>query len=77
MLPIETVQELVEKGIPGSEVLVQDTTGGLDHFRIHVTSATFDGKSLMDQHRMVFAALGEHLTTTIHAVDIQTEVKNV
>jgi stress-induced morphogen len=39
-----------------------------------VVSTAFAGKSRIDQHKMVQAALGEHLTTTIHAVQIKTQV---
>ena len=34
----------------------------------------FAGKTLIEQHKMVQQSLGEHLTSTIHAVDIRTRV---
>ena len=72
MLSCEDVQKLVESGIPGSSVEVQDLTGTSDHFAIRVVAQAFEGRSTMDRHRMVHQALGQHLTTTIHAVDIKT-----
>lgn len=72
MLTPDDVRKLVEQSIEGSRVEVSDLTGTSDHFRIQVVSPAFDGKSTMERHRMVHKALGEHLTTTIHAVDITT-----
>ena len=73
MLTTSEVQNLVETAIPGSSVQVQDLTGTSDHFGIQVVSDAFDGKSLIERHRLVQQALGEHLTTTIHAVDIKAK----
>ena len=46
----ETVKALIEAGIPGAKV---DVTGDGRHFEATVTSALFEGKSLIQQHRMV------------------------
>jgi stress-induced morphogen len=39
-----------------------------------VTSAAFEGKSLLEQHKMVQKALGTHLGREIHAIEIKTLV---
>ncbi len=67
----EEIQTLVTKAIPGSEVTVQDMTGGGDHFEVIVVSPTFRGKLLIQQHQVVHAAL-EPLKERIHAVKIKT-----
>jgi stress-induced morphogen len=74
MLSAADVRKLIEDSIPGAEVEVRDLTGTSDHFGISVSSAAFRGKTRIEQHRMVHRALGEHLTTTIHAVDIKIRV---
>ena len=74
MLSTEDVQQLIEKGIPDATCQVQDLTGTSDHFAIRVSCKAFAGKSRIEQHKMVHQALGEHLTTTIHAVDIKIHV---
>ena len=76
MLSTDEVKSLIEASIPGASVAVQDMTGTSDHFDIQVSSAEFAGKSRIDQHKMVQSALGEHLTTTIHAVQIKTSTPN-
>lgn len=73
MLNTEEVRRLVEAGIPGAQAEVQDLTGTSDHFRILVSSPAFTGLSRIAQHKLVHRALGEHLTTTIHAVEIQIQ----
>ncbi len=76
MLSTDDVKNLIEASIPGSDVAVADMTGTSDHFDIQVTAAEFAGKSRIEQHKMVQSALGEHLTTTIHAVQIKTNTPN-
>lgn len=52
---------------------MEDRTGGGDHFQVIVTSPRFDGLSLLDQHRLVNAALAEPLRDgTIHELRIKT-----
>jgi stress-induced morphogen len=53
-------------------VTVADTTGEGDHFDVRVRAPEFSGKSLVDQHRMVYDALGE-LMSSIHALSLRTE----
>ena len=36
----------------------EDSTGGGDHFAVHITSASFAGRSLVERHQMVYRALG-------------------
>ena len=71
----QEIQETVRKVIPDSEVTVQDMTGGGDHFEIIVVSPAFRGRTLMEQHQRVHAAL-EGLKDKIHAVKIKTLVSS-
>ena len=52
---------------------------GLGHFRIHIISAAFAGRSPIAQHRLVYETLGSLMKTDIHALSIQaraTDVRN-
>ena len=64
------IKALIEAGLPDASVQVNGDDG--QHFDAVVISPSFAGKSLIEQHKMVHRALGEHLTTTIHAVQIKT-----
>lgn len=73
MMTIDQLRYMIEQAIPGSRVEVTDLTGTSDHFGVHVVSPAFEGKTLLEQHKMIHAACGDHLTTTIHALQIKTE----
>lgn len=68
------VKALIQKSILDAHVEVTDTTGESDHFQILVVSKEFQGKLLIDQHRMVQKSLESALSDgRIHAVQIKTE----
>ena len=71
----DRLRALLEQAFPeASELLVEDRTGGGDHFRVTVTSPRFDGLSLVEQHRLVYDALADPLRDgTIHEVRIRTK----
>jgi stress-induced morphogen len=66
------LKALIEAGIDGATVRVRDMTGTMDHYDVDVVSPAFEGKTMIEQHKMVHAAVGQHLTTTIHALQIKT-----
>jgi stress-induced morphogen len=75
MPSVVQVRELLELAFPGDPVEVVDTTGTGDHFAAAVTSARFAGLGRVDQHRLVYDAVREHLSSgAIHALQIQTRV---
>ena len=74
MMHPEEVQKILERAFPGAWVSVEDMTGTSDHFEIVVTSAVFEGKSLIEQHKIVHAALAGEMDKGIHAVKIKTRV---
>lgn len=72
MVPIEKIQKLIETALPNSEVVVQDMTGMGDHFQALVISPQFEGKTMVEQHQLVYQALGEHMREAIHALALKT-----
>jgi stress-induced morphogen len=72
MMSPEEIQTLIQTALPGSEVVVQDMTGTQDHFQALVISPNFSGKSMVEQHQMVYRALGENMKQAIHALSLQT-----
>jgi acid stress-induced BolA-like protein IbaG/YrbA len=67
------ISSLLEQALPGAEVSVEDRGGG-DHLFAHVRAPQFSGRTVIDQHRMVYAPL-QHLLDdgSIHALSIRTE----
>ena len=71
----EAIRALLEQAFPdASQLAVEDRTGTGDHFQVTVTSAEFDGLSLVDQHRQVNTALAAPLADgSIHELRIKTK----
>ena len=69
----ENIREMIARSLPGADVQVEDLTGGRDHFRVTVKAAQFRGCSRIEQHRMIYGALGDAMAGPIHALQIQTE----
>jgi stress-induced morphogen len=73
-MAVDTIRTLLEQAFPGGTVDVLDRTGGGDHFHVTVESPSFDGVSLVEQHRMVNRALAAPLADgTIHELRITTK----
>ena len=70
----EGLQRLLTRAFPDADELeVVDRTGGGDHFHVTVRTPRFDGLGLVDQHRLVYAALADPLADgTIHELRITT-----
>ena len=68
------IRTLLDQAFPEGEVDVEDRTGGGYHFQVTVTSATFNGLPLIQQHKLVNAALAAPLADgTIHELRIRTK----
>ena len=68
-MEIAEVQSMIEAGLPDAEVKV---TGDGSHFEAVVISDAFEGKSPVAQQKMVYATLGDHITSgALHALTIK------
>ena len=47
--------------------------GGETHFRVQIVADAFDGKSRIDRHRMINAALATELASSVHALAIKAQ----
>jgi acid stress-induced BolA-like protein IbaG/YrbA len=73
MISEKEVERLIAAALPGSKVAVTDTTGTGDHFQATVTAEQFRGKSLVEQHQMVYAPLRDLMAKNIiHALSLKT-----
>ena len=69
----EDIRKRIEAAIPGARVEVEDYTGGGDHFRATVTAAAFEGRSRVEQHRLVYEVLDAEIGGAIHALALKTQ----
>ena len=66
------IARLIKEGIPDAEVVIEDLRGDGDHYAAQVTSASFVGKSRVQQHQMVYQALRGRMGDELHALALQT-----
>ncbi len=73
MVEAETLEERIRQGLGGvSHIVVNDLTGTKDHWEAVIVSESFSGKNRIQQHQMVYAALGELMSGPIHALALKT-----
>jgi len=73
MVEAETLEERIRHGVGEvSHIVVTDLTGTKDHWEALIVSGAFSGKSRIQQHQMVYAALGELMAGPVHALALKT-----
>jgi acid stress-induced BolA-like protein IbaG/YrbA len=73
MITPEEIKSTLEQALPGSTIEMQDLTGGGDHWQVFIVSTAFEGKGLIEQHQMVYAALKDEMgDQRIHALALKT-----
>ena len=68
----DELRSRIEQALPGSDVRVEDLTGGGDHFRAEVVSERFEGLSRIEQHQLVYGIFGAEIGGPIHALSLKT-----
>ena len=63
------LENLIKTGIPEAQVTVK---GEGDHFEAIVVSQQFEGRSMVQQHQLVYATLGDRMGGDIHALALHT-----
>ncbi len=66
--------ETLSNGLPGSEIQIEDLAGDGDHYAATIKSKRFIGLNKIQQHKLVYDALGEKMGYTLHALSIKTEI---
>ena len=71
-----TAEDIIAKiraAMPDAKVELQDLTGTADHWKATIVSVAFAGKSLVQRHRLVMAALAEEMKGPIHALTLEVK----
>lgn len=69
------IERMIKAALPDAKVEITDLAGDGDHFAAHVISASFVGKTRVQQHKMVYDALGGRMGGTLHALALTTSAK--
>ena len=70
------IESLVKEAIPDAIIEIQDLAGDGNHYSAIVTSSVFNGKSKIEQHKIVYSALKGKMGNELHALAIKTKEKN-
>ncbi len=69
----EDITAKIRAAIPDAVVELKDLTGTADHWQATVISEVFAGKSLIERHRLVMAALADEMKGPIHALTLDVK----
>lgn len=66
------IETLIKDALPDAQVTIQDLRGDGDHYAAQVISSAFAGKTRVQQHQMVYAALQGRMGGVLHALALST-----
>ena len=73
-MPAAEIESLIKQAFPDAQVSINDLAGDGDHYAATVVSSAFKGKSRVQQHQMVYAALKGRMGNELHALALTTSV---
>ena len=68
------IERFIKDGLPDAVVEIKDLAGDGNHYEAKVASSAFKGKSRVQQHQMVYAALKGNMGGVLHALALTTTV---
>jgi stress-induced morphogen len=75
-MPAAEIEALIKAALPDAEVTIEALVDDGDHYLARVTSSAFAGISRIQQHKLVYKALGGRMGGELHALQLQTGVPN-
>jgi stress-induced morphogen len=70
------IEAMIREAFPDADIEMKDLAGDDNHWAASVTSAAFVGKSRVQQHQMVYAALKGNMGGVLHALQLTTAAKD-
>ena len=71
-LKLEEIKNLIKKAMPDAEITIQDLAGDENHYSATIKSQIFNGKSKIEQHKLVYKALEGKMGNELHALALNT-----
>lgn len=66
------IERAILEVLPGAKVMIEDLAGDGDHYRATIVAEAFRGKTRLQQHQLVYKALGERMGGELHALALST-----
>ncbi|MBN9344098.1 MAG: BolA family transcriptional regulator [Caedibacter sp. 38-128] len=73
-MPAEDIIHLIKQGIPDADVQLKSLVADQDHYAAIVIASSFEGKTKIQQHQMVYKALQGRMGAELHALSLKTQV---
>ena len=70
----EEIEVMLTANFPNASISITDMAGDENHYQVIITSEKFIGKSRVQQHQMVYTALGEKIGNELHALALTTRI---
>lgn len=70
------IERLIKARFPDADVTITDLAGDGDHYAAQVVSSAFKGRSRVQQHQLVYEALGGRMGGVLHALALTTLAKD-
>tara|TARA_B100000900_G_C20391191_1_gene638663 strand:- start:228 stop:458 length:231 start_codon:yes stop_codon:yes gene_type:complete len=74
-MDLKEIEKHIKEAMPDALVEIQDLAGDGNHYSATVTSASFAGKSKIQQHKMVYESLKGKMGNELHALAVKTKEK--
>ena len=71
----EIIEKLIKEFIPDATIMIEDLRGDGDHYSATVISKSFEGKSKIEQHKMVYDSLKGKMGNELHALMLKTKTE--
>ena len=71
-LKSEEIKRLIKETMPDAEIIIQDLAGDEIHYSATIKSKVFNGKSKIEQHKMVYKSLKGKMGNELHALSLNT-----
>ena len=69
---MEEIKKMIKESIPDAEIIIEDLAGDENHYSATIKSKIFNGKSKIEQHKMVYKSLKGKMGNELHALSINT-----
>ena len=75
-LSIDEIKKLITESIPDAIIEIEDLMGDNNHYSAKISSTIFNGKTKIEQHKLVYKSLKGKMGNELHALSITTKEKN-
>jgi stress-induced morphogen len=73
-MPAHEIERRIKAALPDAEIEIRDLAGDDNHWAATVRSSQFRGKTRVQQHQLVYAAVGSDMGGALHALQLETKV---